>query len=150
MSLATTEVDSIELLLVEDREADIELARQGLAAIGAPINMHIARDGVEAIAFLRRESSYQNAPRPHLVLLDLNLPRMDGRELLAEIKGDPQLKLLPVVILTTSASDCDVTEAYAHHANAYMVKPVEFDRLVEVIRSLADYWLRAVKLPPRL
>jgi chemotaxis family two-component system response regulator Rcp1 len=149
MSLATPEADSIELLLVEDREADIELTRQGLAEIGAPIKLHIARDGVEAIAFLRRESSHQSAPRPHLVLLDLNLPRMDGRELLAAIKGDAQLKLVPVVILTTSESDRDVAEAYAHHANAYMVKPVEFDRFVEVIRSIADYWFNAVKLPPR-
>jgi CheY-like chemotaxis protein len=150
MSLAPPDSETIDLLLVEDREADIELTRQGLAEIEAPIRLHIARDGVEAIAFLRRESSHQSAPRPHLVLLDLNLPRMDGRELLAAIKSDAQLKLLPVVILTTSESDCDVAMAYANHANAYMVKPVEFDQLVEVIRSIAEYWLHAVRLPRRI
>lgn len=113
------------------------------------MNVHVVRSGVEAIAFLRRESSYQNAPPPHLVLLDLNLPRLDGRAVLAEIKNDPKLKVVPVVVLTTSAADCNVSEAYAQHANAYMVKPVELDQLVELIHSFADYWLHAVKLPPR-
>lgn len=141
--------DPIDLLLVEDREADVELTRQSLEEIGAPVNVHVVRDGVQAIAFLRRESSYKNAVLPQLILLDLNLPRMDGREVLAEIKNDPRLRTVPVVILTTSAADRDVCAAYEQHANAYMIKPVEFDRLVDVVREIADYWFRAVKLPPR-
>jgi CheY-like chemotaxis protein len=148
MSARSPNVDVIELLLVEDREADIELACRSLQETGARINVHVARNGVEAISFLRQASG-QRAPRPDVVLLDLNLPRLDGRELLAEIKNDPHLKLVPVVVLTTSAADGDVSEAYAQHANAYLVKPVEFDPLVEVIRSFTDFWLRVVKLPPR-
>jgi CheY-like chemotaxis protein len=141
--------DRIDLLLVEDREADVELTRQSLEEIGAPIKVHVVRDGVETIAFLRHKSSFRHAPRPHLILLDLNLPRMDGREVLAEIKHDPLLRIVPVVILTTSAADRDVCAAYEHHANGYMIKPVEFDRFVDVIRSIGDYWLRVVTLPPR-
>lgn len=137
----------IDLLLAEDREADIELAKQSLKELGLPVNVHVVRDGVDVLAFLRRQDSFRDVPVPHLILLDLNLPRMDGREVLAEIKNDPRLRMVPVVILTTSADDGDVSTAYQCHANAYIVKPVEYDRFVDVIRSIADYWLRVVTLP---
>jgi CheY-like chemotaxis protein len=149
MRQSPPDADLIDLLLVEDREADIELVRRGFCEIGAAINLHVVRDGIDAIAFLRHTPPYERAPRPRLIVLDLKLPRMDGRELLAVIKNDPQLKSVPVVILTTSAADSDVSQAYALHANAYMLKPVDYDRLVGVIRAIADYWFAAVKLPPR-
>jgi len=149
MSQVEQKVDLVNMLLVEDREADIELTRQGLAEGRVANNLHVVRDGVEALAFLRREGKYAGAPRPDLILMDLNLPRMDGRELLVQIKNDPELKRIVVVILTTSEDDKDVGEAYTGHANAYMVKPVDFDRLVEVARSITDYWFALVKLPPR-
>jgi CheY-like chemotaxis protein len=142
-------VDLIDILLVEDREADIELTRMGLAEGRIANALHVVRDGVEALAYLRRQGRYAEAKRPDLILLDLNLPRMDGREVLTAIKADPDLKLVPVVVLTTSEADRDVVEAYTRHANAYMIKPVDFDQLVKVIRGITEYWFALVKLPPR-
>jgi chemotaxis family two-component system response regulator Rcp1 len=149
MTRPAHDLDLIEILLVEDREADIELTRQGLEEARCANQMHVARDGVEAMAFLRRESPFADAPRPDLILLDLNLPRKDGRELLAEIKGHGDFRLIPVVILTTSEADRDVIEAYNKHANAYMNKPVDFNQFIEVVGGITDYWFALVKLPPK-
>jgi CheY-like chemotaxis protein len=109
----------------------------------------VAGDGVEAMEFLRRQGGYPNSPRPDLILLDLNLPRKDGREVLAEIKGDPSLKAIPVVILTTSAADADIERSYLLHANCYISKPVDLEGFLTVIRSIDDFWLSVVKLPPK-
>jgi CheY-like chemotaxis protein len=149
MTHTAPQLDLIEILLVEDREADIELTRQGLAAARFANHLHVARDGVEAMAFLRRDGPCAGAPRPDLILLDLNLPRKDGRELLAEIKAHELFRLIPIVILTTSEADRDVIEAYTRHANAYMSKPIDFDEFIEVVRGITDYWFALVKLPPR-
>jgi CheY-like chemotaxis protein len=142
-------LDLIEILLVEDREADIELTRQGLEEARFANQLHVARDGVEAMAFLRREGPFADAPRPDLILLDLNLPRKDGRELLAEIKAHEEFRLIPVVVLTTSKADRDVIEAYTKHVNAYMNKPVDFNQFIEVVRGITNYWFALVKLPPK-
>jgi chemotaxis family two-component system response regulator Rcp1 len=143
------QLDLIAILLVEDREADIELTRQGLGEARCANQLHVARDGVEALAFLRREGPFAEAPRPDLILLDLNLPRKDGRELLAEIKSHEKFRMIPVVILTTSEADRDIIEAYTKHANAYMTKPIDFNRFIEVVRGITDYWFALVKLPPK-
>lgn len=135
-----------EILLVEDNEADIELTRQGMGPLAN--GMHVVHDGEEAMAFLRRQGPFASRPRPDLILLDLNLPRKDGREVLAEMKADPALKLIPVVVLTTSDSEKDVLHAYAHHVNAYITKPVDFHKFVDVIQKLTNYWFLLVTLPP--
>lgn len=139
----------LEILLVEDNLADIELTRQGLREGKIANNLHIARDGVEALAFLRRQDEYAGVPRPDLILLDLNLPRKDGRELLQEIKQDDDLKQIPVVILTTSQAEEDILKAYSCHANAYMNKPVGFDGFVRVVKGITDYWFTLVRLVPK-
>ena len=108
-----------------------------------------SRDGVEALAFLRREGAYADAPRPDLILLDLNLPRKDGREVLAEVKGDPDLRRIPVVVLTTSSAEEDISRSYDLHANAYVTKPVDFERFIEVVRQIDEFFVTVVKLPPR-
>ena len=110
--------------------------------------LYVAEDGVEAIAFLRRQGKYVDAVRPHLILLDLNLPRKDGREVLAEIKGDPDLRRIPVVVLTTSHAEADIVKAYNLHANCYINKPVDIDQFLTVVKSIEDFWLAIVKLPP--
>lgn len=138
---------TIEILLVEDNEADIRLTRE-VFADGRLLNrLNVARDGEEAMTFLRRERPFQEAPRPDLILLDLNLPRKDGREVLAEIKNDPQLRRIPVVILTTSRAEADVIQTYELHANCYIVKPVDLGQFINVIRSIEDFWLKLVRLP---
>jgi two-component system, chemotaxis family, response regulator Rcp1 len=139
----------VEILLVEDSLADIELTKLGLRAGKIANHLSIIRDGDEAIAFLRREGCYADAPRPDLILLDLNLPGKDGREVLAEIKADADLKKIPVVILTTSHAEEDVIRAYGLHANAYMTKPVGFEGFVAVVKGIGDYWFTLVRLPPR-
>jgi two-component system, chemotaxis family, response regulator Rcp1 len=139
----------IEILLVEDSLADIELTKLGLREGKIANHLSVARDGEEAIQFLRREGLFAEAPRPDLILLDLNLPGKDGREVLDDIKCDEDLKRIPVVILTTSQAEEDVMRAYGLHANAYMTKPVEFDRFVGVVRGISDYWFTLAKLPPR-
>jgi len=139
----------IEILLVEDNLADIELTREGLHEGKIANNLHVARDGVEALAFLRREGEFASAVRPDLILLDLNLPRIDGRQVLETIKNDPSLQQIPVVILTTSAADEDILNAYRCHANAYMTKPVGFEGFVRVVQGIGDYWFTLVRLAPR-
>jgi two-component system, chemotaxis family, response regulator Rcp1 len=139
----------IEILLVEDSLADIELTKLGFREGRIANNLHVIRDGDEAMTFLRRQGQFADAPRPDLILLDLNLPGKDGREVLHDIKADPELKRIPVVILTTSQADEDIMRAYGLHANAYMTKPVGFDEFVGVVKGITDYWFSLVKLPPR-
>ncbi len=137
----------IEILLVEDNPGDVRLTQEALGEAKVRNNLAVARDGVEALSYLRREPPFQDATRPDLVLLDLNLPRKDGREVLSEIKADPELRRLPVVVLTTSAAEKDVFESYNLHANCYITKPVDLDQFVGIVSSIEDFWLTIVKLP---
>ncbi len=139
---------SIEILLVEDNPGDVILTREALREGKIANNLHVVEDGEQAMAFLRREEPYEKAPCPDVVLLDLNLPRKDGREVLADVKTDPDLKHIPVVILTTSRNEEDVMKTYGLHANCYLVKPVEYAPFLEVIRSFESFWLKVVRLPP--
>ena len=134
----------IEILLVEDNPADVRLTQEALREGKVKNHLSVARDGEEALAFLRREGE----PRPDLILLDLNLPRRDGREVLKEIKSDPKLQMIPVVVLTTSAADADIIKSYQLHANCYITKPVDLEQFITVVRSIDDFWLAIVKLPP--
>jgi CheY-like chemotaxis protein len=138
----------IEVLLVEDNPGDALLTRIALEDSKISIHLNVVEDGVEAMTFLRKQEKYIAAAHPDLVLLDLNLPRKDGREVLAEIKADQTLKRIPVVVLTTSQSDEDVLQAYNLSANCYITKPVDFDQFVKIIRSIEDFWFAIVKLPP--
>jgi CheY-like chemotaxis protein len=139
----------IEVLLVEDDPGDVLMTQEAFEEHKVRNNLSVVNDGAEAIAFLRREGQYADAPRPDLVLLDLNLPRRDGREVLAEIKNDPQLRQIPVVVLTTSQADEDIVRSYELHANAYVTKPVDFDRFIKVVHQIDDFFVSVVKLPPR-
>jgi CheY-like chemotaxis protein len=139
----------IEVLLVEDDPGDVLMTREAFTDNKVRNRLTVVSDGEEALAYLRREPRYADAVRPDLILLDLNLPRRDGREVLAEIKGDPALHQIPVVVLTTSQSDEDILRSYELHANAYVTKPVDFDRFIEVVRQIDDFFLTVVKLPPR-
>ena len=148
--MTTTEVGSpIEILMVEDNPGDVELAREALTDASVRKNLTVAEDGEQGLALLRREGRYQNAQRPDLILLDLNLPTINGREVLAEIKSDPDLRRIPVVILTSSEDENDVLETYNLHANAYVVKPVDLDKYMQVIKAVEGFWLGFVKLPSR-
>lgn len=137
-----------EILLVEDSPTDALLTRKALESSHLSNRMHLVQDGVQALAFLRREPPYTNVPRPDLILLDLNLPRKDGREVLQEIKSDRSLAKIPVVVLTTSRAEADILGAYDLHANCYIVKPVDFDKFVEVIANTKEFWFTLVTLPP--
>ena len=137
----------IEILLVEDNPGDVRLAVEALRDGKVANRLHIVEDGVEAMSFLRREGRYADVPRPDLILLDLNLPRKDGREVLAEIKQDADLKRIPVVILTSSAAEQDVVQAYNLYANCYITKPMDLDQFLKVVRSIEDFWLIVVTLP---
>ncbi|MFQ5795070.1 MAG: response regulator [Candidatus Bipolaricaulia bacterium] len=139
---------SVEILLVEDNPGDVRLTIEGFNDSKMRNNLNVVKDGVEAMAFLRREGKYADAPRPDLILLDLNLPKKDGREVLAEIKVDGKLKRIPVVVLTTSQAEEDVIKAYGLNANCYITKPVDFEQFIMVVRSIEDFWLTIVKLPP--
>ncbi|MCW2639519.1 MAG: response regulator [Dactylosporangium sp.] len=139
----------IEVLLVEDDPGDVLMTQEAFEEHKVRNHLAVVNDGAEAIAYLRREGRYADAPRPDLVLLDLNLPRRDGREVLAEIKNDPDLRQIPVVVLTTSQADEDIVRSYQLHANAYVTKPVDFDRFIEVVRQIDDFFVSVVKLPPR-
>ena len=137
----------IEVLLVEDNIGDVRLTQEALKEGRLLVNLTVARDGIEAMDILQQKNSYAGATRPDLVLLDLNLPRKDGREVLREIKADPALKTIPVVILTTSEADADVRVTYGAHANCYITKPVDMDRFFEIVKMLEEFWFTIVKLP---
>jgi CheY-like chemotaxis protein len=139
----------IEILLVEDNLADVRLTQETLKEEKLHNNLSVVNDGVEALAFLRREGRYANAARPNLILLDLNLPRKDGRELLIEIKNDPHLMTIPVVVLTVSEAEKDILESYNLHANCYITKPLDLNQFSRVVKSIQDFWLTIVRLPPK-
>jgi chemotaxis family two-component system response regulator Rcp1 len=138
----------VEILLVEDSPGDVRLTVEALKDARVRNSLHVAEDGVEAMAFLRRQGRYAGAPCPDLVLLDLNLPKKDGRQVLAEIKEDPDLRRIPVVILTVSQAEEDILKTYDLHANCYITKPVNLDRFLKVVKSIEDFWFTIVKLPP--
>ena len=142
-------VHVIDVLLVEDDPGDVVLIQEAFEDNKVRNRLHTVSDGVEALEFLRREGDYTDAPRPDLVLLDLNLPRKDGREVLAEVKGDEELQHIPVVVLTTSKAEEDVLRSYKLHANAYVTKPVDFERFIDVVRQIDEFFVTVVKLPPR-
>lgn len=141
-------VEAVEILLVEDSPGDVRLTQEALKDSKLYNNLNVVPDGVEAIAFLRRQGEYANAPRPDLILLDLNLPRMDGRQVLQEIKNDENLKRIPVVVLTTSSNETDIFITYNLHANCYISKPVDFTQFINVVKSIESFWFSIVKLPP--
>jgi two-component system, chemotaxis family, response regulator Rcp1 len=138
---------SIEILLVEDSLGDVRLTQEAFKDARIPNRLHVAPDGVEAMAFLRQEGKYASMPRPHLILLDLNLPRKDGREVLQDLKADPSLATIPVVILTTSDADEDILRSYELHANCYVTKPVVLDDFLTVVQGIQHFWGSIVKLP---
>jgi len=139
----------IEVLLVEDSPGDVRLTQEAFRDANRSIHLHVVSDGVEAMTFLRREGAHVDAPRPDLILLDLNLPKMDGREVLAQIKEDASLKTIPTVILTTSEAEVDIVKSYQLHANCYLSKPVQLDAFESLVKSINDFWLTKVKLPQR-
>ncbi len=141
-------ITPIEILLIEDNPGDADLAREALEGSKVRNTLHVVGDGVEAMNFLRQAGTHASAPRPDLILLDLNLPRMDGREVLAEVKSDDDLKRIPVVILTTSSDEEDILRSYNLHANCYITKPIDLNQFIKVVRSIEDFWLCIVKLPP--
>jgi CheY-like chemotaxis protein len=147
MELIGTTAAPIEILLVEDSPGDVRLTREAFRDAKVHINLHVASDGAEAMAFLAREGKHSNVPRPDLILLDLNLPKKDGREVLEEIKESSSLKSIPVVILTTSASEEDILRSYRLHANCYITKPVNLDGFLKVVKSIDNFWLSVVQLP---
>ncbi len=138
---------SAEFLLVEDNPGDVRLTREALLESKVRNNLSVAEDGEEALKFLRRESPYGNAPRPDIILLDLNLPKKDGREVLSEIKSDPALRRIPVVVITSSEAEQDILQTYDLHVNCYVTKPVDLDQFIKVVRSIEDFWLTIVRLP---
>jgi two-component system, chemotaxis family, response regulator Rcp1 len=139
----------LQVLLVEDSPGDVRLTQEAFLAANQTIRLHVAADGVDAMAFLRHEGPHRDAPRPDLILLDLNLPKMDGREVLAHIKEDEGLKTIPTVILTTSDAEADIVKSYQLQANCYLSKPVQLDAFESMIKSINDFWLTKVKLPQR-
>lgn len=139
----------IEILLVEDNPGDVGLIREAFSEAKVHNILHVVPDGVEAMKFLRAEDNYPDAPCPDVILLDLNLPRKSGREVLEEIKADPKLKMIPVVILTSSKEDEDICRSYQLHANCYITKPVDFEQFMKVVQSIEDFWFTVVKLPCR-
>jgi two-component system, chemotaxis family, response regulator Rcp1 len=141
------DVEPIEILLVEDSPGDVRLTREAFRDAKVHINLHVALDGTEAMAFLKQQGAHANVPRPDLILLDLNLPKKDGREVLKEIKESPDLKSIPVVILTTSEAEADILRSYQLHANCYITKPVGLDGFLKVVNSIDSFWLSVVKLP---
>ncbi len=140
----------VEILLVEDNPGDIRLTQEALKEGNIPHNLHTVMDGAEAISYLFKEGKYTDAKVPDLILLDLNLPKKDGRDVLARIKTDPKLKRIPVVVLTTSNAETDISRAYDLHANCYITKPVDFNRFIEVIKSIEQFWLTIVRLPSEI
>jgi CheY-like chemotaxis protein len=142
-------MSTIEILLVEDNPGDVELTREAFIEGRIGNRLNVARDGVEALEYLRRQGQFKNATRPDIVLLDLNLPRKSGLEVLSELKLDPDLRSIPVVVLTTSRDEEDIARSYHAHANCYISKPVDFDKFMGVVRSLESFWLTVVRLPSK-
>jgi chemotaxis family two-component system response regulator Rcp1 len=142
-----SKVTPIDVLLVEDSPGDVRLTQEAFRVANGAIHLHVAADGVEAMAFLKQQGKYTHAPRPHIILLDLNLPKMDGREVLALIKEDEGLKSIPTVILTTSEAEVDILRSYQLQANCYLSKPVQLDAFEALVKSINDFWLTKVKLP---
>jgi chemotaxis family two-component system response regulator Rcp1 len=140
---------NIDILLVEDSPGDIRLAQEALKESKIRNKLFVVEDGVEAMAFLRQQGKYAEVPRPDLILLDLNLPRKSGREVLAEIKSDEELKRIPVVVLTVSRAEEDILRSYDHHANCYITKPLDFSQFMEITKSIEQFWLTIVMLPPK-
>jgi chemotaxis family two-component system response regulator Rcp1 len=140
----------IQVLLVEDSPGDVRLTQEAFRAANKAIQLHVVVDGVEAMAFLSHKGIHVHAPRPDLILLDLNLPKMDGREVLAHIKADESLKLIPTIILTTSDAEADIVKSYQLQANCYLNKPVQFDAFENLVKSINDFWLTKVKLPQQM
>jgi two-component system, chemotaxis family, response regulator Rcp1 len=146
--MADSILKPLEVLMVEDSASDVLMTREALAMAKLRVNLHVVEDGVQALQFLRKAGPYEDVPRPGLILLDLNLPRKNGSEVLAEIKQDERLKEIPVVILTTSRSEEDIIRSYKLHANCYITKPVNFTSFAEVIKSIEHFWFSVVTLPP--
>lgn len=142
-----TPIRPVEILLVEDSASDADLTEEALSEGKVLNHLHWVQDGVEALAFLHRQGKYSDAPRPDLILLDLNLPKKDGRDVLAQIKADPNLKLIPVVILTTSAAERDILRTYELNANCYVTKPIDLEQFISVVKLIEEFWLALVKLP---
>ena len=147
MIMTTTANAPIDILLVEDNPGDVRLTKEALSDAKVLNTLTVAIDGLEALAALRREGRFANAPRPDIILLDLNLPRKDGRAVLAEIKADPELRRIPVVVLTTSKAEEDVLRTYDLHANCYITKPLDLEQFITVVKSIEDFWFTVVKLP---
>jgi CheY-like chemotaxis protein len=145
--VGASSLDTIEILLVDDNPGDVRLTQEAFQQVGLNGCLNVVSDGVAALNYLRREGEFHNATRPHLILLDLNMPRKDGRQVLAEVKADPELRCIPVVVLTTSTADEDVRQVYDLHANCYIVKPLDLDKFIQVIRAIEEFWLTAVKFP---
>jgi chemotaxis family two-component system response regulator Rcp1 len=141
--------DEIQILLVEDNPGDVRLTREALRGAKVANELHVVDDGEEALDFLRRRGRHGDAPRPDIVLLDLNLPRVDGVEVLADIKSDPELAKIPIIVLTSSSAEADIQRAYELHANCFISKPVDFTEFIGAVRSLEGFWLRIVRLPTR-
>ena len=137
----------MELLLVEDNPGDVRLTQEALKSGQVQVNLNVARDGVEAMDFLRQRAAFQGAPKPDLILLDLNLPRKNGREVLSEIKSDPELRRIPVLIMTTSRAEQDVNRAYNLNANCYITKPMDLDEFLRIVKAIEEFWLKTVTLP---
>jgi two-component system, chemotaxis family, response regulator Rcp1 len=137
----------VQILLVEDNPGDVRLTQEALKEAKFRNTVHVVGDGIEALAYLRQQGKYSAATRPHLVMLDLNMPRMDGREVLEAIKKDPDLRRIPVVVLTSSEAETDIARAYELHANCYVTKPVDIDHFLQVVKSIEEFWVEIVKLP---
>ena len=148
MSIETS-VDSVEILLVEDNPGDVRLTKEVFKDCTVRNKVHVVEDGIEALAFLRREGKYADAIRPDLILLDLNLPKKDGREVLKEIKSDEKLKSIPIIVLTVSNVEEDIIKTYNLHTNSYIIKPIDLDKFVEVVKSIQKFWFIIAKLPPK-
>ena len=142
-------LQTVEILLVEDNPGDVRLTREALKDARIHNNLNVAADGIEALAYLRGEGPFADAPRPDLILLDLNLPRVDGREILQEIKSDEDLRRIPVVVLTTSSDERDITACYDLHANCYITKPVDLHQFLTIVKSIQQFWFGVVQLPPQ-
>lgn len=146
--MTDTQAEPVEILLAEDNPGDAKLTRKALEQGNIINNLHVVTDGVEALEYLRQEGEYADKPRPDLMLLDLNMPRKDGREVLEDIKTDADLRRIPVVVMTSSEAEEDIVQSYDLHANAYLTKPIDFDGFLDVVGTIEEFWLSVVKMPP--